>query len=295
MLTELCPGSETIDYTTQTKCFLNETDVPCNRDQAPGTTAQVTCGVGYNLRENSTGSKLLTCLEGGKWDSKPIKCKPICGRLTAKSVAYVIGGQDAKITDVPWAAGIYQFMNGKLTNICSATILTKRIVLSASHCFFDETLKKFIPIDQYKVTVGKYFNEYDATESYAPQKFNLTEIRSVSGYKGYEGFYISDFSILVLEGTIHFQPHVVPICINLNIRYGIQRVVPGGEIGLVAGWGFIESGGMASNTLKSIKLPVIDFKQCRRESKEFERFVTPDKFCSGYLNGSGICRGLFNI
>lgn len=206
-------------------------------------------------------------------------------------MAYVLGGQDAKITDIPWAAGIHQLIDGKLESICAGTILTKRIVISASHCVFDEARKRFVSKDQYRVTVGKYFRDYDAEESYAVQKFNLTDLRPVSGYKGYDGFFIADFVIMILDGQIDFQPHIVPICINLEVKYGVQRIVPTGDIGIVAGWGFTEFDGLTSNTLKSIQMPVINFQQCRKESGEFERFVTPDKFCSGYKNGSGVCRG----
>ena len=50
---------------------------------------------------------------------------------------------------------------------------------------------------------------------------------------------------------------------------------------------------MPSRVLKSIEMPVIDFFQCRSEAENFEPFVTFDKFCSGFKNGSGVCKGRY--
>lgn len=173
----------------------------------------------------------MKCLEGGEWDTKLIKCKPICGRLTAKAVPYVIGGVDAKITDTPWSAGIYQTNpnESEYFQICGGTILTKKIIISSSHCFFNEHEQKFNTKDIYKVTVGKYYRDFNAVESYATQNFSIAELRPVPGYKGYRGFYISDLALLILDGVIEFQPHVVPICLNTAVKFGVERIVRAGN------------------------------------------------------------------
>ena len=200
----------------------------CDRDQAPGTEADITCAIGYQIPANQTTPQTFRCLEGGEWDSTLTKCKPICGRLTAKSIPYVLGGADAKITDVPWAAGIYKINRGGNAQICGGTILTKRIIISAAHCFYDERLQEFTSKDNFKVTVGKYYRDFYVTESYATQNFSLAELRPVPGYKGNKGFYISDLAFVIVDGVIDFQPHIVPICLDSEVKFGVERVVEAG-------------------------------------------------------------------
>lgn len=290
-ISELCPGNSTNDPTTQRKCSLNGTSVDCQRNQAPGTQMDILCKIGFKFSAKSNGSKSLTCLEGGKWSNEPIECLPICGRPTAKSVAYVIGGETTNITEVPWAAAIYQLGNGKFEYICGGTILTSKIILSAAHCFFVESSKSFQSPDQYKVAVGKNVRDLNGVESFPSQKFNLTKIVASPGYSGYSNFYFSDIVVLIIDGSINFEPHIVPICIDWDVDTDLGTGLAAGEVGMVAGWGFTEAEGLPSDTLKSIKMPVIDFFQCLSESGHYKNFVTYDKFCSGYKNGSGVCRG----
>ena len=139
--------------------------------------------------------------------------------------------------------------------------------------------------------MGKYLRKYDANETHSTQSFDVAEIRTVSGFNGFSGFYISDISLIILDGEIDFQPHILPVCIDLSVRFGLDRVVSSGEIGVVSGWGNTHAAGKPSKTLKSIDLPVVDFQQCEEEADDFKRFITPDKFCSGFRNGSGVCKG----
>ena len=67
--------------------------------------------------------------------------------------------------------------------------------------------------------------------------------------------------------------------------------IKSGILGLVAGWGYTLADGEVSATLKSITMPVVNFQQCLDESADFKLFVTPDKFCGGFLNGTGVCQG----
>ena len=81
----------------------------------------------------------------------------------------------------------------------------------------------------------------------------------------------------------------------MSIKFGLDQIVNENEIGVVAGWGNTKAGGIPSRVLKSINLPVVNYQQCEREAGDFKPFVTPDKFCSGFTNGSGVCKGNFLI
>lgn len=286
-------GNETLGYTTQTQCSFQGKSVPCDRNQAPGTKAEITCIIGYQQSVQVEGSSVLTCLEGGKWDGVPIKCIPICGRIRSKSLALVIGGQISDVSEVPWMAIIYKNNKEKgFGQHCAGSILTKKIIISASHCFFKNEEMEWFSKDEFRIVVGKTKRNYTADELLPTQSFEISDVYPNSRYNGYVGFYISDIALVILKESIEFKLHILPICIDLEEKYGLDKIVPAGDVGLVAGWGFTKAGGMPSRVLKSIEMPVIDFFQCRNEAgSNFESFVTFDKFCSGFKNGSGVCKG----
>lgn len=64
------------------------------------------------------------------------------------------------------------------------------------------------------------------------------------------------------------------------------------QLNFKSGWGLEESNGQPSEVLKKIELPAVSREECERNSSpEFINFITPDKFCAGYLTGASVCQG----
>ena len=239
LFAEVCIGNETLGYTTKSKCTFHGKHIPCDRNQAPGTKAEISCNIGYQLPVQSEGSSMLTCLDGGLWDGTPVKCIPICGRIRSKSLALVIDGKNTSITEVPWMAIIYKKNKQKVfSQHCAGSILTKRIIISASHCFFKNDELEWFSKDEFMIVVGKYNRNYTADELLPTQSFEISEIHPDSRYNGFIGFYMSDIALIILKGSIEFKPHILPICIELEEKLGQDKIVPAGDIGMVAGWGY---------------------------------------------------------
>ena len=70
------------------------------------------------------------------------------------------------MTEVPWHVGIYE--NDE--QICGGTIISERVVISAAHCFSQNTdgMHK-IDYDRFKVGAGKIFQKLNAIETQVPQ------------------------------------------------------------------------------------------------------------------------------
>lgn len=65
-----------------------------------------------------------------------------------------------------------------------------------------------------------------------------------------------------------------------------------GTQGKVAGWGLTKLNEEPSEILKSINIPIVPLDQCRNEAtKDYKPFITDDKLCAGYKDGSGVCKG----
>lgn len=230
-------------------------------------------------KESSHLSKKLTCQNSGSWDKLALRCVPRCGRVTQLSTAYVVNGKKAKnIGEVPWTAAIYK----RSVLICSGSIISERLIVSAAHCFFRELPSSLIEsvaredLSLFQIAVGKYFRDIEASEDFKPQFFNVSEIISVPGYDGYMGFFSADFAIVVLEDYIVFRQHIAPVCVDQEHGLEEETEVAGGLNGTVAGWGFTTAGGSPSDFLKIARLPTVSYAKCKRESPQnFKQFVTP--------------------
>ncbi|GBP30620.1 CLIP domain-containing serine protease 2 [Eumeta japonica] len=60
----------------------------------------------------------------------------------------------------------------------------------------------------------------------------------------------------------------------------------------VAGWGLTSENGEESPVLLYENLPYVDIDKCIDNApRNFRRFITSDKICAGYTNGTALCRG----
>lgn len=294
-----CNPAELFSITFIANCYMlvgdtqKEQHHSCNRPAPPGTQARFNCNHGYqNIHDYQ---QTTVCSNDGRWTPRPIACTQRCGELIAQGTPNIIGSTVAKITDVPWHVGIYRSMNAKdnFEQICGGTILNAKMVISAMHCFWNEYTKMPHDLVLFRVAAGKFYREYDdGSDAFAVQKSPIESIHyNAQEYKDKENYYAEDIVVLVLAKFIEFKPHIAPICIDYKLRRE-ELVVQADEVGLVAGWGLEESGGLPSPVLKSIELKVVSRQQCMDSSnQQFLPFITDDKFCAGYLMGWNVCQG----
>ncbi|GBP60561.1 Limulus clotting factor C [Eumeta japonica] len=65
-----------------------------------------------------------------------------------------------------------------------------------------------------------------------------------------------------------------------------------GSLAQVAGWGLLDAEGKETQELQVVDLPYIDIKQCLDDAPfDFKQYITGDKICAGYTNGTALCRG----
>lgn len=127
------------------------------------------------------------------------------------------------------------------------------------------------PISSFQIVAGKFFRDFLKDEIFKTQTFGVAKIETNSAYRGLFGSNHGDISIVVLNGLIKYELHIAPIC----MKYSGQKNIVTGSKGWVFGWGNTETGGSPSDTLKSIEVPYVRWRTCRRQSKpEFLPFIT---------------------
>jgi secreted trypsin-like serine protease len=287
-----CPSDVLVGQTITITCKRQGIIVPCDEYIFAHDTADIQCKPGYEYPTVAGIRTRIECKQNGKWSAPIFECVPACGRVTKKAKALVIHGSETNLSEFPWNVAIYQ----SNVLVCGGSILSERVVLSAAHCFMKETslgIERY-PVANYEVVAGKYFRDLDASEAQQTQHFKVAKVQIHDAYYGFVGNYDADIAILTLDKPIVYQPHIGPVCLNLDLKTLAEKAVPAhGTIGIVAGYGYTEADGAPSDRLKKIELPIVDIKVCKQESPDnFKSFVTSDKFCAGYNDGRGaVCRG----
>ncbi|KAL1122803.1 hypothetical protein AAG570_003129, partial [Ranatra chinensis] len=280
---ELCKplNSSSVDL----ECSFNSVSVPCNKALRPGTLVQAQCKHSYNLLSLSDGFDVTRCLANGELETPLFHCTPECGIVNHDSARPLINdGEVAKVGEYPWHVGIYR--SGKNDQICGGTLLSPHIVLTAAHCVYSESKHKVLDPSNFLVAVGKYKRALDPPEPFQ-QVEQAREVILELGYRGSRTGYEQDIAIIDVKKHFILSNMVLPVCLD----GGSLRAIPVGTKGTVVGWGKTEKK-VSSEVLLVTHLPLIDYQTCNRDLPDnFIRFITSDKFCAGYINGTGVQEG----
>lgn len=208
--------------------------------------------------------------------------RPVCGVDKSQTDTVPSG-------HVPWHVAVYRNVSGRMVQQCGGTIITRRLVLSAAHCFWNEWEGRFNEPSSYRIAMGKKYRDWDAAEPLAVQRVPLLQIRRLPGYADFAGMYNEDIALLELRDSITFHSHVVPICVDLSVK-GSKVFARGGEAARVPGW---RTDGAATEQLRLVDLPIVTTEECRNVARPMMApFVTTKKFCAGQPDGGSkaVCK-----
>lgn len=261
----------------------------CETPSEPGTMAHIFCQPGY---ESAGTMQIITCDKNGRWSPMPRKCTEICGKQGARDVNV---DSTINLTKVPWNVSIYkQLESTHFDQICSGTIISAKVVVSAIHCFWNTTENRRQNLSKFKVVAGKTLRNATATEPYTPQFFSINDVvyieNNIEQYRDYQGNYEFDIAVAILDQYIVYTNYIAPACIEYGLTYN-ELEIGDGLNGTVSGWGML-SNGQRSEFLKIVQLPAVNNEKCKANTPiSFHTLITRDKFCAGYLNRITVCSG----
>ncbi|GAB1860048.1 Limulus clotting factor C [Camponotus japonicus] len=276
-------------------CTYNYERVSCDTPVLPGTSAKLSCRDSYQYESNllSRQRDFVRCNENGQWVPEPIRCIPVCGVPPRKAVIpLIVGTFPVNIMKFPWHASLYLDVRGKSKEfLCGASIIQDNLLITAAHCVYDENTRQMINPKKIYVATGNIFRDYESiyhNPQYV-QKNQVKHIYIVCNYLGRLGNYIKDIAILELMQPFVLSSTLAPVCIDL---FSDRSVLEAGVTGKVARFGKTATG-ESSAILQALTVPYIPFSQCNSASQDAntQQYLTNDKFCGGYTNGSAICDG----
>ena len=216
-----------------------------------------------------------------------------CSRDYSDGGHFAISGVEEDIK-APWLAALgigednYDFFF-----LCSGTIITKKFLLSAAHCFIH-------PDTRYKPThVRAGANDIDSR--FIEQK----EILDVKKHPDYDDYiYYYDIAIIEIVGEFKFTSRIYPICLpDFSSRH------PGNDIGItVQGWGVSDEGKGKGKEVSQVTVIVRSKLECDENIEKFGKSSSPRSgnvekwmpqlstdvlFCAdaSLNNKTGVCQG----
>ncbi|XP_072240749.1 transmembrane protease serine 6 [Leuresthes tenuis] len=184
----------------------------------------------------------------------------------------IVGGMDASEGEWPWQASLQ--VRG--THICGGAFISNQWVVSAAHCFYDDSL--YSP-SVWTVYLGKLLlNRSSSTEEVA-------RVRHIHLHHYYDDeSHDYDLALLKLDRPALLTGHARPACLPPPTH----QLEPG-LLCWVTGWGALREGGRASNLLQKVDVRLVSEEACVRS---YGHLVTPRMLCAGYRSGGkDACQG----
>jgi len=203
------------------------------------------------------------------FDQTVITPQILRNKKLSSSKPFIIGGIDAIKGSLPWSVTFKT-----LSHFCGGTIIDKKWILTAAHCFSDGW-------EGVKAVVGEHKrNHQEGTEQ-------TLFVEQAFVHPNYNGLTDNDICLVKLSQEINFNSYVQPACLphpeNIDADY-----LPGSEL-TISGWGVERVGsGIAASTLQVASVPIIPKAEC-----EEVYHLTESMFCAGKMETGGVdgCQG----
>ncbi|XP_048485902.1 modular serine protease [Plutella xylostella] len=257
----------------------------CKAFEPVGTVAEPKCRSHYY---SPTNLPLLRCINGD-WDYS-VHCVPECGKVTPEATGLVSNGVSAKHGELPWHVGIYRKTTEPYKQICGGSIISTSVVISAAHCFWDDTVKLQDP-KWFAVAAGKIYRPWHEAMDKFAQHRDVSNLIIPDTFYGSETNYDYDVAIVLVSQPFEYKVYIRPVCINFNLELEKEQLKTGSK-GKVAGWGFTGPNDPPSPVLKVVELPYISEREClARAPPGYRDLVTSQKFCTGAEDRKTVCKG----
>jgi len=193
----------------------------------------------------------------------------------------VVGGGPAKRWAWPWQAMLLK----NRSIICGGSIIKKRWILTAAHCFYNGANRiKDADLD---VRVGD--TNWKVIEG-SEQDSRIDEVFIHKGYDPKSKTYLNDIALIKLRTPIKYGRYVKPICLPKN---KLRMDITTSTSCYITGWGLNVTYNGVSKYLKQAMLPPVTLTECNRKRKKGKPALSNRYLCAGdgQHHGDGACDG----
>ncbi|KAI8124725.1 Modular serine protease [Lucilia cuprina] len=275
-----CDGSILQGVSIQTICRYRSQYHKCQNDINPGTEIEIICAHGYKRIPNE--KQHLKCFGNSSFNEIPMRCKQNCGRITSDAESLSRNGISIEPIMAPWHVSIFELVNTDYVYICSGSIVSPRIIITAAHCFWDEANLKIQMFTNFVIKAGSSTKIYSLHDGKS-QIVQVNQIHIPERYRGRDNNQRDDIAFLKLNTTLIFTENIAPICIPDEILNTASSYVLSHQEGFITGFGI-------NNQLERLKMLTLSHHDCRNKSPS-DIHLANDKFCIYNNELSLVCRG----
>ncbi|XP_053324640.1 transmembrane protease serine 6 isoform X1 [Spea bombifrons] len=214
-------------------------------------------------KPNAECDSINDCVDG----SDERKCDCGVQAIGSRVASRLVGGTISQEGEWPWQASLQ--VRG--AHMCGGSLVSDRWILSAAHCFHQES---YSSPDVWTVSLGKVRLSRNSPKE---MSFKVTRLVIHPFYDDESHDY--DVALVLLDHAVPLtSPHVQPVCLPASNHH-----FPTGNICWVTGWGAVTEDGPTSDTLQKVDLQLISQDIC---SELYRYQISPRMFCAGYRDGS---------
>ncbi|AXI81598.1 serine protease [Peterkaempfera bronchialis] len=202
----------------------------------------------------------------------------------AQAERRIVGGAADSTVDHPWVVAIasrLQFGYNRSGQFCGGALVTPTKVVTAAHCFYDETTGLPTERPELRVILGRT----DITGDEGVE----VPVQGVWVDPGYSfQTNVRDVAVVTLAEPQHGNPVVA------LVGQGEKALYRAGVKGTVYGWGDTVGTGRYASQLHSVQVPILDNAVCAADypGGPAGRFDASTMFCAGESNGGrDACQG----
>ncbi|XP_037738233.1 suppressor of tumorigenicity 14 protein isoform X1 [Chelonia mydas] len=200
-----------------------------------------------------------------------------CGIRSYSKQTRIVGGQDSEVGEWPWQVSLHVKSQG---HICGASLISDKWLVSAAHCFQDESQIRYSDPKQWTAFLGLHDQSERTNEMV--QERSIKRIITNSQFNDFT--YDYDIAVLELQSPVNFTTTVRPICLP-----DATHDFPAGKEIWVTGWGATSEGGIGASILQKAAIRVINQTMCNTLLADQ---ITSRMICVGILTGGiDACQG----
>uniref|UniRef100_A0A8C9WI22 pancreatic elastase n=1 Tax=Scleropages formosus TaxID=113540 RepID=A0A8C9WI22_SCLFO len=185
----------------------------------------------------------------------------------------VVGGTVAQPHAWPWQISLQYLSGSSYYHTCGGSLVRRGWVMTAAHCV-DRTRTWRVVLGDHNIYVSEGTEQVVGVSGvYIHPNWNSNSV--ANGY---------DIALLRLSSDVTLNSYV-----QLASLPPSGQILPNNNPCYITGWGYTQSGGQLSASLKQAYLPLVDYSTCSR-SDWWGSTVKTTMVCAGGSSDSG-CQG----
>lgn len=197
----------------------------------------------------------------------------LCGTRPQVKSGRIVGGKSAAFGEYPWQVLVREstWLGLFTKNKCGGVLISKNYVITAAHCQ-----------PGFLANLVAVFGEFDISGEFEKKRAVTKNVKRVIVHRNYDAAtFENDLALLELESPVHFDSHIVPICMppdNADFT---------GRMATVSGWGRLKYGGGVPSVLQVVQVPIIENGVCQEmfQTAGHNKKILESFLCAGYANG----------